>query len=377
MIPLSVPNISGNEWKYVKDCLDTGWISSVGAYVTKFEQMVADFAGAKYGVAAVNGTAALHISLLLSGVKQNDYVILPNLTFVASANAIKYLGAEPLLIDADPDLWQMDLGLLEEFLIKDTEEKNGSLYYKKNGKRIGAIMPVHILGNMCDMDRFQSIVRKYPLPVVEDATEALGTTYKGKSAGTFSKLASFSFNGNKIISTGGGGVIITDDEALAKHVKHLTTTAKSSPDEYYHDEVGYNYRLVNVLAAIGVAQMELLPSFIKRKRECTAFYKKELTGVGDIRFQQELPEVKTNAWLITMQTDKQQQLLDHMNSRQILCRRFWMPMNRLPMYRDCVYIQQNDNAGYIYNTCVSIPSSTNITDEDLVTVANEIKTAIG
>jgi len=377
MIPLSVPNIAGNEWKYVKDCLDTGWISSVGAYVTQFEQMVADFAGAKYGVAAVNGTAALHIALLLSGVKQGDYVILPNLTFVASANSIKYLGAEPLLIDADPALWQMDLDLLEEFLENETDEKDGSLIYIKDGRRIGAIMPVHILGNMCDMDRFLSILKKYPLPVVEDSTEALGSTYKGKRAGTFSPLACFSFNGNKIISTGGGGVIVTDDAALAKHAKHITTTAKASPDEYYHDEVGYNYRLVNVLAAIGVAQMELLPSFIKRKRECTAFYKQELAGVGDIRFQQELPDVQTTSWLVTIQTDKQQQLLDHLNANQILSRRFWMPMNKLPMYKDCVYIQRNDNADYIYRTCLSIPSSTNITDEELATVVKEIKAAIG
>ncbi len=376
-IALSLPNMAGNEWKYVKDCLDTGWISSVGSYVTKFEQMVADFAGAKYGIAAVNGTAALHISLLLSGVKQHDYVILPNLTFVASANSIKYLGAEPLLIDADPLLWQMDLDLLEEFLSTQTETKGKELFYKKDGRRIGAIMPVHILGNICDMDRFVSIVSRYPLPIVEDATEALGTTYKGKSAGTFSPLAAFSFNGNKIISTGGGGVIVTDDEALAKHAKHLTTTAKASADEYYHDEVGFNYRLVNVLAAIGVAQMELLPSFIERKKQIVAFYKKELSGVADIRFQQELPDVHTNGWLFTIQTDKQQALLDHLNANKILSRRFWMPMNKLPMYADCVYIQAADHADYIYNTCLSIPSSTNITDEELAIVAREIKTAIG
>jgi len=376
-IALSLPNMAGNEWKYVKDCLDTGWISSVGSYVTKFEQMVADFAGAKYGIAAVNGTAALHISLLLSGVKQHDYVILPNLTFVASANSIKYLGAEPLLIDADPLLWQMDLDLLEEFLSTQTEVKGKELFYKKEGRRIGAIMPVHILGNMCDMDRFASIVSQYPLPVVEDATEALGTTYKGKSAGTFSPLAAFSFNGNKIISTGGGGVIVTDDEALAKHAKHLTTTAKASADEYYHDEVGYNYRLVNVLAAIGVAQMELLPSFIERKKQVVTFYKKELSGVADIRFQQELADVNTNGWLFTIQTEKQQALLDHLNANKILSRRFWMPMNKLPMYKDCVYIHHKDQSDYIYNTCLSIPSSTNITDEELAIVTREIKAAIG
>ena len=377
IIPLSVPNIAGNEWKYVKECLDTGWISSVGSYVTQFEQMVADFAGAKYGVAAVNGTAALHIALLLSGVKQDDYVILPNLTFVASANSIKYLGADPLLIDADPDLWQMDLDLLEEFLENETDEENGKLIYIQDGRRIGAIMPVHILGNMCDMDRFLSIVKKYPLPIVEDATEALGTKYNGISAGKFSPLACFSFNGNKIISTGGGGVIVTDDEQLAKHAKHLTTTAKARTDEYYHDEVGYNYRLVNVLAAIGVGQMELLPSFIKRKKECVAFYKNELTGVADIRFQKELPEMETNGWLFTLQTDKQMQLLDHLNANKILSRRFWMPMNKLPMYKDCVYIQKKDNADLIYNTCLSIPCSTNITDEELAIVVKEIKEAIG
>jgi len=376
LIPLSVPNIAGNEWKYVKDCLDTGWISSVGSYVTQFEQMVAQFAGAKYGVATVNGTSALHISLLLSGVKPDDYVILPNLTFVASANSIKYIGAEPILIDADPDYWQMDLDLLEEFLENETDEKNGELIYIQDGRRIAAIMPVHILGNMCDIDRFASIIKKYPLPVVEDATEALGTSYKGKHAGTFSPLGCFSFNGNKIISTGGGGVIVSDNEELAKKAKHITNTAKASADEYYHDEVGYNYRLVNILAAVGVAQMELLPAFIKRKKEAVAFYKKELAGVADIRFQKESSDVETNGWLFTIQTKHQQQLLDHLNSNKILSRRFWMPMNKLPMYKDCPYIQKKDNADYIYNTCLSIPCSTSITDEQLEIVAKEVKLAL-
>lgn len=376
LIPLSVPNIAGNEWKYVKDCLDTGWISSVGAYVSQFEQMVAGFAGAKYGVATVNGTAALHLSLLLSGVRPNDYVLLPNLTFVASANAIQYIGAEPLLIDADPDYWQMDLDLLETFLAEETEQKDGELFYRKDGRRISAIMPVHILGNLCDMDRFTAIVSRYPLAVVEDATEALGTTYKGQHAGTFSPLGCFSFNGNKIISTGGGGVIVSNDEALAKKAKHISNTAKASVDEYYHDEVGYNYRLVNLLAAVGVAQMELLPSFIRRKKEAVAFYKKELEGVADIRFQQELPEVNTNGWLFTIQTGHQQKLLDHLNANKILSRRFWMPMNKLPMYKNCPYVQKKDNAHYIYNTCLSIPCSTNITDEQLETVVKEIKAAL-
>jgi perosamine synthetase len=229
---------------------------------------------------------------------------------------------------------------------------------------------------MCDMDRFLSIVKKYPLPIVEDATEALGTSYKGKHAGSFSPLGCFSFNGNKIISTGGGGVIVTDDEQLAKHAKHLTTTAKASVDEYYHDEVGYNYRLVNILAAVGVGQMELLPSFIRRKKEAVTFYKKELAGVADIRFQNELPEVKTNGWLFTIQTDQQQKLLNYLNANNIMSRRFWMPMNKLPMYKDCIYVQHQDNADYIYNTCLSIPCSTSITDEQLAIVAASVQKAL-
>ena len=212
--------------------------------------------------------------------------------------------------------------------------------------------------------------------MVEDATEALGTSYKKQHAGTFSAMGCFSFNGNKIISTGGGGVIVTNEEDLAKKAKHITTTAKASVDEYYHDEVGYNYRLVNVLAAIGVGQMELLPSFIKRKKEAVAFYKKELNGIADIRFQKELPEVETNGWLFTIQTDQQQKLLDHLNANKILSRRFWMPMNKLPMYKDCPYIQKKDTADYIYNTCLSIPCSTNITDEQLEIVVKEIKAAL-
>jgi dTDP-4-amino-4,6-dideoxygalactose transaminase len=270
----------------------------------------------------------------------------------------------------------MDLDLLEEFLENETDERDGELIYIQDGRRIGAIMPVHILGNIGDMDRFLSIIKKYPLPIVEDATEALGSSYKKQSAGTFSPMACFSFNGNKIISTGGGGVIVTNDEQLAKHAKHLTTTAKASADEYYHDEVGYNYRLVNILAAVGVAQMELLPSFIKRKKECVAFYKKELEGVADIRFQQELADVQSNGWLFTIQTDQQQKLLDHLNAKKILSRRFWMPMNKLPMYAGCLYVQKKDNADYIYNTCLSIPSSTSITDEQLEIVVKEIKAAL-
>jgi perosamine synthetase len=373
MIPLSVPHLNGNEWKYVKDCLDTGWISSVGSYVNQFEKQVADFAGAKYGIAASNGTSALHISLLLADVRPGDYVIINNITFVATANAVSYTGAKPILIDADPLLWQMDLDLLEAFLADDCYIKDNHVYLKKDDRRIPVIMPVHVQGNIFDVDRFRQIVAQYPIVVIEDSTEALGSTYKGRSAGTFGAMGNFSFNGNKIISTGGGGVIVTNDEHLAARAKHLTTTAKTDPMEYLHDEVGYNYRLVNVLAAIGVAQMEQLPGFIKRKKAIAQFYQQALQNVGDIGFQTILPEVEWNGWLYTIQTERQRALLKLLNDEKIISRPFWAPMNILPMYQDCLYISQENHCARIHSTCLSLPCSTNITDQELERVVEVVK----
>lgn len=373
MLLLSGPNIAGNEWKYIKDCLDTGWVSSVGSYVTRFENMVAEFAGCKYGVATSNGTTALHISLMLAGVKQEDYVIAPNITFVASINSIKYTGADPILIDVDPQSWQMDLDLLEEFLENETDERNGELICIRDGRTIRCIMPVHVLGNMCNIEKLLSVARKYNLKVVEDTTEALGTYFKGKHSGGFGLMGCFSFNGNKIITTGGGGAIVTDNEELAKKAKHLTTQAKSDPFEYIHDEVGYNYRLVNVLAAMGVAQMELLPSFIKRKKEIDFFYKKELTGIGDICFQKIEPEVNSNLWLFTIMTGKQKEVLKILNDNQMQSRPLWVPMNRLGMFRENIYYTKDDRSGYIYQRCLGIPCSTNIKEEEMTAVAEKIK----
>lgn len=373
MLLLSGPNIAGNEWKYVKECLDTGWVSSVGSYVTKFENMVAEFSGCKYGVATSNGTTALHISLLLAGVQRDEYVIAPNVTFIASINAIKYTGADPILIDVHPGTWQMDLDLLEEFLENETDEKNGELFYVNDGRTIRCIMPVHVLGNICDMDRLTSIAAKYKLKIVEDATESLGSYYKGKHTGGFGMMGCFSFNGNKIITTGGGGVIVTNDELLAKKAKHLTTQAKSDPFEYVHDDIGYNYRLVNVLAAMGVAQMELLPSFIKRKKEIDTFYREQLTGTGDISFQETETDIDSNRWLFTLMTEKQKEVLKVLNDNQMQSRPFWVPMNKLEMFKDNVYYTKNDRSDYIYHRCLSIPCSTNIKNEEMASVVEKIK----
>lgn len=373
MLLLSGPNISGNEWKYVKDCLDTGWVSSVGAYVEKFEKMTAEFAGAKYAVATSSGTTALHICLILNDIQKDDYVIAPNLTFVASINAIKYTNADPILIDVDEQTWQMNLDLLENFLLEETEIRGGFSVYKKDGRKIKAIMPVHILGNMCDMDRLLAISKKYNLVVIEDSTEALGSYYKNKHAGTFGLMGTFSYNGNKIITTGGGGMIITDDEALAKKAKHLTTQAKSDPFEYMHDEIGYNYRLVNTAAAMGVGQMELLPQFLQRKREIISFYKKELEGVGDISFQKITDDVNPNWWLPTIMTEKQKQVLKILNDNKMQSRPFWVPMNKLPMFKNNLYYTKVDRSDYIYKKCLSIPCSTNISDDELASVVVKIK----
>jgi aminotransferase in exopolysaccharide biosynthesis len=377
MIPLSIPKIEGNESKYVLDCLETGWISSAGSYVTQFEEMVAEYAGAKYGVACMNGTVGLHIAQILLGVTADDHVIAPNITFIATLNAIKYTGATPILIDVDADNWQMDLNLLEKYLQENTELKtsnNGTFSFDKStGKRVRAIMPVHVLGNIGDMNRMLEIAGKYHLDIIEDSTEALGSTFDGKHAGTFGKIGVFSFNGNKIISTGGGGVIVTDDEEIAKKAKHLTTQAKVSAMDYIHDEIGYNYRLVNVLAAIGVAQMETFPETLKAKKTMDAFYRKHLEGIGDIKFQA-IPEgTDPNCWLFTFSTSRMRELLDYLNKNGVQSRPFWMPMNQLVMFKDDIYFTEKDVSASVYENSISIPSSAGITGEQLEEVVRVIK----
>jgi perosamine synthetase len=374
MTLLSAPNIAGNEWKYVKDCLDTGWVSSVGSYVDSFEKKLAEFTGAKYAVATSSGTTALHISLILSGVKQGDYVIVPNITFVASLNSIAYTGAEPILMDVNVGDWQMDLDLLDQYLSENTfRDDNGLCLHKSDRRVIRAIMPVHVLGNMCDIDKLIEIALRHGITVVEDSTESLGSYYKGKHSGTFGQFGCISFNGNKIITCGGGGMILTDNEDLAKKAKHITTQAKSDPFEYFHDEIGYNYRLVNVLAAIGVAQMEQLPSFLKRKEQVASFYQQNLSGIGDISFQSVSKDSKVNNWLFTIKSKEQKKLLKELNAAKLQSRPFWVPMNQLPMFSTSKFITKDNVSTELYNTCLSIPCSTSISDQELLQVTDLIK----
>jgi aminotransferase in exopolysaccharide biosynthesis len=373
MIPLSVPHIFGNEAKYVLDCIQTGWVSSAGAYVTKFEEAVAEYTGAKYAVACMNGTAGLHLGLRLLHIQRDDLIICPNITFIATLNSITYANARPLLVDVDSSTWQMDIDLLERKLESETYQEEGYTFLKSSKQKIAAIMPVHVLGNIGDMDKLKNISRKYQLPIIEDSTESLGSFHKGKHTGTFGKLGVFSFNGNKILTTGGGGMIVTDDEKLAVRGKHLSTQAKVSANEYIHDEVGYNYRLVNVLAAIGVAQMENFETVLKRKHEIDNYYRTELKGIGDIQFQEVREDVDPNYWLCTIHTSKMRSLLQHLNDNKIISRPFWMPMNQLEMFKNDTYFSHENHSANIYENCLSIPSSSNLTDEQLETVVGAIK----
>lgn len=373
MIPLSIPHLNGKEWEYVKDCLDTGWVSSAGAYVTQFENMVAEYAGAKYGVAAVNGTSALHLSMHMNDVKLGDHLIVPNITFIASANAASYTYANPIFVDVDPETWQIDLDLLESFLEKNTytvvegfgEDEKIYSYSLLTHQPIKAIMPVHVLGNMCNMERLMKIAERFHLIVIEDASESLGSYYNGKHSGSFGQMGIFSFNGNKIITTGGGGVIVTDNEDIAKRAKHLTTQAKADPNTYFHDEIGFNYRLVNVLAAIGVAQMEQLPDFIERKKNIDKYYREHLGGVGDIRFQKVTEGVDPNCWLFTFSSSRQAEILQRLNDNNVIARPFWMPMNQLPMFENNLYVQEHDYSKRVHADSLSIPSSVNLTDAEM------------
>ena len=377
MIPLSVPNINGNEWKYVKDCLDTGWVSSAGEYVNKFEEAIRNYTDSKYAVACMNGTAGLQISLKLANVSSNDIVIAPNLTFVATLNSIAYLNATIFLIDICNSTWQLDVDLLQKWLENNTSTKsiNGKLVTieKTTGKKIGAIMPVYVLGGLVDIDKLLKISSDFGIPIIEDSTEALGSFKNGKHAGTFGLTGVLSFNGNKIISTGGGGMILTNEKEIAKRAKHITTTAKTDPLDYFHDEIGYNYRLVNVLAAIGVAQMENFENILKRKKEIDSLYRRELKGVGDIKFQNNDPNSDPNCWLFTFRTKKMRKILSYLNSNKIQSRPFWTPMNNLPMYEHLTYISEKDISSKMYEECISIPSSSNLTNEDQHKVISEIK----
>ena len=337
-IPLLVPAIQGNEWRYIKECLDTNWVSSVGAFVERFENEIAARAGARYAVATVNGTAALHVALLVAGVKPDDEVLVSTLTFIAPVNAIRYVGAWPVFIDAEPDYWQMDPSRVVDFLEHGCLWRDGALYNRRTGRRVTAIIPVHILGHPVDLDPIVEIARKFGLPVIEDATEGLGATYRGRPLGSIGDIGCFSFNGNKIITTGGGGMLVTSNEEWARKAKYLTTQAKDDPIEYIHNEIGYNYRLTNIQGAMGCAQLEQLELFVAAKREIADRYLSALHNVPGIVPMREASWAKSTFWMFTVLIKEEQfgigsrQLLQSLAEHKIQCRPLWQPIHQSPAH---------------------------------------------
>ena len=333
-IPLCVPEIRGNEWAYVKECLDANWVSSGGAYVNRFEQAVAARAGVAHGAATVNGTAALHVALLLAGVRPGDEVLVSTLTFIAPVNAIRYAGAHPVFIDADAETWQMDARMTVDFLETACRERGRVLRNRATGRRIAAILPVHILGHPVDMDPIVEAARRHRIAVVEDATESLGAEYRGRPVGHLGDVACFSFNGNKIITTGGGGMIVSDNERWIHRARYLTTQAKDDPVEYVHTELGYNYRLTNLQAAMGVAQMEQLDAYLAAKRRIAAEYAERLRAVPGLAPLGEAPWAKSTFWMSAIRVDADaygmdsRALMRRLEEKGIQTRPLWQPIHR-------------------------------------------------
>ena len=357
-IPLHAPTFAGNEKKYLEECIDTTFVSSVGKFVDLFEQKVAEYTAAKHAVVCVNGTNALHIALKISGVEEGDMVITQPLTFIATTNAIVYAGAVPAFVDVDKDTMGLSPTSLERFLQDNAQLRNGTCYHKQTGRRIKACLPMHTFGHACRIEEILAICEHYHIAVVEDAAEAMGSYYKGKHLGTFAPIGAISFNGNKTITTGGGGMILTNDETIAHRAKHLTTQAKLPHAwEFVHDEIGYNYRMPNINAALGVAQLEQLDGFLVNKRATAEAYKAYFEKQG-IAFFAERENEKCNYWLnaiILKDKEERNAFLTEANAQGVMSRPIWQLMNRLPMFVNCERGNLS-NAEWLEARVVNIPS---------------------
>ena len=358
-IPLHRPVFEGNERQYLIDCIDSNFVSSVGAKVTEFEEKVAEFTGSKYAVATVNGTAALHVAIELAGVKPGDEVISQALTFIATCNAISYAGAKPLFIDVDLDTMGLSPVALKRFLERNAEKRANGTFNKTSGKKISACVPMHTFGFPCRIAEIAEICADWDIALIEDAAESLGSYVGSRHTGTFSSMATLSFNGNKVITTGGGGMIITDDSELAKRAKYITTTAKvPHPYEFVHDEIGYNYRMPNLNAALGCAQMERLDEFLAIKTQLAGqwgtFFNKRCTD-----FFKAIDGNKANHWLNAIILDSREdrdEFLKVTNDNNVMTRPIWTLMSKLPMFKDC-QTDGLENSLWLEDRVVNIPSS--------------------
>ena len=340
-LALHEPEFVGREWDYVKECLDTGWVSSVGSFVDRFERDLAACTSASYAVATCNGTSALHICLLLAGVRAGDEVLMPALTFIATANAVSYIAAVPHFVDSEKVSLGVDAAKLDTYLSDTAEIIDGLCVNRRTGATIRALVVMHVFGHPCDLDALDAVARRWKLVLIEDAAESLGSTYHGRHTGNIGLLSALSFNGNKVVTTGGGGAVLTNDAELGRRAKHLTTTARAPHRwNFLHDEVGYNYRLPNLNAALGCAQLERLPNMVERKRRLAQRYETAFAGVAGVSFLREPPGTSSNYWLNAIVLDathqgRRDELLGALNDAGYMSRPLWTLMHRLPMYRGC------------------------------------------
>ena len=364
-IPLSVPKFCGNEKKFLDECIDTTFVSSVGKFVDRFEDEMAKYTGAKRAVVCVSGTNALHMSLMLGGVLSNDEVLTQALTFVATCNALSYIGAKPVFIDVDKDTLGLSPKAVREWLTKNAEIKNGECFNKRTGRRVKACVPMHTFGHPVHLDELVDVCNEYHITLVEDAAESIGSLYKGKHTGTFGKVGALSFNGNKTITTGGGGMMLFQDEELGALAKHITTQAKIPHRwEFKHDHIGYNYRMPNINAALGCAQLENLDRFVEDKRQTAHEYAEFFRGVDGVEFFVEPENCRSNYWLNTLifkDKESQQSFLQYSNDHGVMTRPIWELMSRLPMFKDF----ENDglnNSIWLGDRIVNIPSSVRLAE---------------
>jgi perosamine synthetase len=382
MIPLSVPSLKGNEWKYVKECLDAEWVSSAGTYVERFESDLASFVRAPHAVACVNGTAALHVALLVVGVLPGEEVLVPTLTFIATINAVRYVGAEPVFMDCD-GFYNVDVEKITEFLFKETEFRNGNTYNRRTGRRVAAIVPVHVFGNAAMLHGIVDICRERNIRIVEDATESLGTYYlnpelRDRHTGTVGDIGCFSFNGNKIITTGGGGMLVTSSAEYAKKARYLTTQAKDDEVRYVHNEVGFNFRLTNVQAAIGVAQMERLPEFVESKRRIYAMYRDKAGSIEGLAVAESPNYARNNHWMVPLQIERdrygkgREELMALLSQRGIQTRPVWHLNHQQAPYRTCQSYRV-EKAVALLEATLCIPCSVNLTEGDINRVISNLR----
>ncbi|PHS31929.1 MAG: aminotransferase DegT [Alkaliphilus sp.] len=380
-IPLSVPNLKGRELEYVTHAVKTEWVSTGGPYVNEFEEKTATYVNSKGAVSCQNGTAGLHIALQVCGVTKDDEVIVPTLTFIAAVNPVKYIGAEPVFMDCDDSL-AIDTNKLLEFCKNECRLVDGRLINKKTKKHIRAVLVVHVFGNMADMEKIMEIADEFNLQVVEDATEAIGTyytkgKYKDRHAGTIGNVGVYSYNGNKIITTGGGGMIVSDDDKLLKRAKHLTTQAKSDEIYYTHDEIGYNYRMTNLQAALGLAQLEQLEDFIKTKKNNYELYKEKIKDIAGLSLLEFKDNTRSNYWFYALNIDKEyplnrDEVIKYLSSKKVQARPIWGLINEQKPYLNNQTYKIKKAKQYLEHI-VNIPCSSNLTKEDILYIVECLK----